>query len=196
MIDPNDFHELCLTRRSIRKFKPDPIPQDVLDRIMTSATWAPSSMNRQTWKFYVLTDEMRDRLAALHSGIFSGMVDSIRKRYGDEGVEIRRQLFMNLGNAPVAIGCFTDLIDNNPDLVSCALACENLALAAHAEGYGALMMGSSLQIKDEIAFLCGVNTREMELVMCMLIGLPDETPEPQPRRKGRVVYASQPKDIK
>jgi nitroreductase len=123
-------------------------------------------------------------------------VASLRERYGDEGVEIRKKLYRNLGSAPVGIVCFTDINNGKPDKVSAALACENLVLAANAEGYGGLMMGSSLAIKDEISYLCGVNLDEMDMVMCIVIGIPDESPEPKERRKGRVVYASNPRDIR
>src|SRR3990172_11011132 len=197
MLEPNQFHELCLQRCSIRAFKPDPIPRETIDKIMKTAISAPSSMDRQPWMFYILTDQMRDRLAHLHTAILTPEKEErLRAAYGEEGIEKRRKLYSNLGNAPVAVVCFTDIVDEKPDKVSAALACENLILAANAEGYGALMMGSSLGIKDEISYLCGVDHNKMELVMCILIGTSNESPDAKERRKGRVLYASTPQDIK
>ena len=193
------MHEIIESRRSIRKFKTDPIPEETVERIMASAICAPSAMNRQNWKFFVLTDEMRDRLAVLHSPIFEMVKERIRERYGDEGVEIRRKLYTNFSGAPVAIACFTEIADReNPkgDIISAALACENLILQAHSMGIGTLTMTSSHHISDEILFLCGVDQNKMDLIMVILLGYPDETPEPPPRRRKRVVYASQPGDIK
>lgn len=190
------IHDLLSTRRSIRKFKPDPIDRDILERITTSALWAPSAMNRQPWKFFVLTDEMRNRLALLHHHVFEQMEDSIRAAFGDEGVEIRRKMYENLGGAPVAVACFSDLHDGTPDKVSAAMACQNLIVAAWAEGIGSLTMQSSLLMKDEISFLCGVDTKQMELVVVILLGYADESPEPKERRKGRIVFLSNPRDIK
>lgn len=193
------FHELCRERRSIRSFKPDPIPREVLDRILESACWAPSAMNRQPWKFYILTDEMRDRLAAIHQGLFNETyAESIRQKYGDEAVEIRRKLYSNLGGAPVAIVCFAEIQEGNSkkDIISASLACQNLVLAAWAEGVGSLMMTSSLAASDEIAFLCGVDTGKLEMVMVILLGFYENIPNPPERRKKRLLYASKPADIR
>ena len=190
------MHDLIRQRRSIRKFKPDPIPREVLERIMTSAIWAPSSMNRQPWKFCVLTEEMRDRLASLHHQVFERIEDNLRERYGDEGVEKRRSLYMDFAQAPVAVACFSDLRDGEPDRVSTAMACQNLILAATAESVGSLVMQSSRAIKDEIAFLCGVDMKKMEFTLLVLLGYPDEEPEAPERRKGRVAYYASPKDIR
>jgi nitroreductase len=196
--DATRIHELMKERRSIRKYKPDPIPDDMLARIMESATWAPSAMNRQPWKFFVLHDEMRDRLAALHQGLIDEIEDKIREKYGEEGVELRRNLYRNFGNAPVAIVCFTDRREGTPNrnVISAALACENLVLAAQAEGLGSLMMTSSLAMTDEISFLCGVDQKEMMLVLVILLGYPDDQPEAPIRRKKRIVHASHPSDIR
>jgi len=193
-----EIHELIKNRRSIRKFKPDPVPRDVLDRIMESAIWAPSAMNRQMWKFTVLQDEMRDRLAALHQQIFTVMEPKLRERYGDEGVELRRALYIDFARAPVAVACFTDTDggSNKMDIVSVALACQNLVLAATGEGVASLIMGSSLQIEDEISILCGMDQSKSELAMIILLGYADETPEPPERRKNRVIYVNKSQDIK
>jgi len=196
--DATRIHELMKERRSIRVYKPDPIGEDVLARIMDSAMWAPSAMNRQPWKFFIMQEEMRDRLAALHQGLIDDIEDKIREKYGEEGVEIRRNLYHNFGNAPVAIVCFTDQMEGTPNrnVISASLACENLVLAAQAEGLGSLMMTSSLAMTDEISFLCGVDQKEMMLVMVILLGYPDDEPEAAVRRKKRIVYASHPSDIR
>ncbi len=50
-----DFTEVLKSRRSIRAFKPDPIPQGTLKKILEEATWAPSWANTQPWEFVVAT---------------------------------------------------------------------------------------------------------------------------------------------
>ncbi len=47
--------EAVLSRRSIRAFKPDPVPLDVLHRVMDTARWAPSGCNFQPWEATILT---------------------------------------------------------------------------------------------------------------------------------------------
>lgn len=56
------FAELVRTRRSVRDFLPDPIPQDVLERIIADATWAPSWSNTQPYLVVVASGAKRDQL--------------------------------------------------------------------------------------------------------------------------------------
>ncbi|NLK52604.1 MAG: nitroreductase family protein, partial [Syntrophomonadaceae bacterium] len=49
------FYEVIHKRRAIRKYKPDPVPREVLLRILDAANWAPSGMNLQQWEFIVVT---------------------------------------------------------------------------------------------------------------------------------------------
>ncbi len=57
-----DFDELAFARRSIRGYKPDPVPKALIREIIEVATAAPSSMNTQPWHFHVLTGEPLDRI--------------------------------------------------------------------------------------------------------------------------------------
>lgn len=56
-MDYKDFLELVQKRRSIRSFKPDPIPDDYVDKIIEAARWAPSGANSQPWQFVVIKDK-------------------------------------------------------------------------------------------------------------------------------------------
>ena len=58
-----DLLELFRTRRSIRRFRPDPVPPDLLDRVLEATRWAPTAGNLQAWRLMVLTDEVdRERV--------------------------------------------------------------------------------------------------------------------------------------
>ena len=57
-----DFEEVITSRRSIRGYKPDPVPLEVIRDIITLATRSPSSMNTQPWYFHVVTGEPLDRI--------------------------------------------------------------------------------------------------------------------------------------
>src|SRR5215211_4893260 len=50
-----DLHNFLQTRRSVRRFKPDPIPDSVIETILSTAAYAPSAHNRQPWRFVVVT---------------------------------------------------------------------------------------------------------------------------------------------
>ena len=57
------FLELVKTRRSIRKFKTDPIPDETIDKIIEAARWAPSGFNMQPWEFVIVRDKkLRDSI--------------------------------------------------------------------------------------------------------------------------------------
>ena len=60
-----EFYDVVKTRRSIRRYKKDPVPNESLKRILDSARMAPSGSNRQKWNYYVVKDqEMIQRLAS------------------------------------------------------------------------------------------------------------------------------------
>jgi nitroreductase len=59
-----DVMEAIKTRRSVRRFKPDPIPDDVMREILEAARWAPSWANTQCWEFIVVKDQaVKERLS-------------------------------------------------------------------------------------------------------------------------------------
>ena len=57
-----EFDDVILGRRSIRGYKPDPVPQELIKEILALAMRAPSSMNTQPWNFYVITGAPLDRI--------------------------------------------------------------------------------------------------------------------------------------
>lgn len=64
-----DFYEVIRTRRSIREFRPDPIPDEVLKRALDAARIAPSGSNRQPWRFILVRDEgLKEKLVPLAGG--------------------------------------------------------------------------------------------------------------------------------
>jgi len=74
---PMSLEEAMLTRRSVRAFRSDPVPQATVERILALASRAPSGTNVQPWKVHVLAGVPRDRLAAeMHAAYMA---------HGDEG---------------------------------------------------------------------------------------------------------------
>jgi nitroreductase len=62
-MDYNSFLELAKKRRTIRRFKPDPIPDEYVDKIIEAARWAPSGFNLQPWEFVVIKKkELRENI--------------------------------------------------------------------------------------------------------------------------------------
>ena len=122
-----DFYEVIRTRRSVRSYKPDPIPDEVLMRVLDAARIAPSGSNRQPWRFIIVKDEgLKKRLAEACSG----------------------QHF--IAEAPVIIvACGRNIHYNRGGymgdmsmLVDVSIAFTHLILAARAEGLGTCWIGS------------------------------------------------------
>ncbi len=103
-----NYEEIAQTRRSIRGYKPDPIPREVLEEIIHIAKQAPSSMNTQPWHFHVLTGEPLERIRKGNTEkmMAGSAVDrEIKLNHGYEGphrerqIEIAVQLFEAMGIA-------------------------------------------------------------------------------------------------
>ena len=66
----NQVLDAIITRRSVRSYKPDPIPEDVLERILTAGQYAATGMNRQSPIILAVTDKaVRDELSAMNAAI-------------------------------------------------------------------------------------------------------------------------------
>jgi nitroreductase len=61
-MSPSDFHSFFRSRRSIRAFRPDPVPMETIAHILEVARYTPSGTNQQPWKVHVVMGETRDRL--------------------------------------------------------------------------------------------------------------------------------------
>ena len=104
-----DFDDVILGRRSIRGYKPDPVPRELIEEIITLAMRAPSSMNVQPWNFYVITGEPLDRIRAGNTERnLAGVPQSREFRIGSRGFEgkhrerqvgVAKQLFGAMGIA-------------------------------------------------------------------------------------------------
>ncbi len=89
------YDDVVTGRRSIRGYKPDSVPQEVIEEIIALATRAPSSMNTQPWHFYVVTGEPLDRIRQGNTDRnLAGVPDSreFRSHGAYEGVHRQRQI--------------------------------------------------------------------------------------------------------
>ena len=102
------FDEVVMGRRSIRGYKPDPVPRAVIEDVIALAARAPSSMNSQPWSFFVVTGEPLDRIRRGNSErMLAGVPQSREFRTGDafdgvhreRQVDVAKQLFAAMGIA-------------------------------------------------------------------------------------------------
>lgn len=151
------FIELARSRRSIRRYAPEPVADDVLDMLLTAAAWAPSAHNRQPWRFCVVQSAAVKQTLSERMAV-AWRADLSRDRSDPANIERRIAIsHARLTGAPVLIvPCVTmEEMDVYPDAVrnhaewtmavqSVALACQNLLLAAHAAGLGSCWMCAPL----------------------------------------------------
>ncbi len=145
----DDLHAFLRSRRSIRHFKPDPVPPDILQRIIETATYAPSAHNLQPWRFAVLIQaESKVRLAEAITGRFRQ--DMIADGVPEADIQARvDRTIRRSREAPVIVVLCRDTaqVKSQPDALrrqaeavmgtqSVSLAGLQLLLAAHAEGLG------------------------------------------------------------
>ena len=150
--------DLLLTRRSIRRFKPDPVPDEVIRKVLDIARYAPSAANRQPWDVVVIKDRPKiEELSKLHRGAAP------------------------LANAPVALVITCDKnVSPISYQVDCAAFTTYLLLAAHALGLGTVWI-QALRNPEEIKKIIKAPEGK-EPVAIVAMGWPAESPTPKPRR--------------
>ena len=134
-----DVYEAIRTRQSVRQYKPDQVPDDVLDRVMDAARLAPSAGNKQPWRFIIVTDDaMREQVAEACNGQnYMAQAPIIIAACGSEE------------DAYSAMGGYWNALP-----VDVAIAFDHLTLAAVAEGLGTCWIGSFTE--DEVRRLLGI----------------------------------------
>ena len=173
-------------RRSIRRYRPEPVPRATIERLLTAAIWAPNAHNRQPWRFAVITRaESKEALAEAMAGRWRE--DMLRDGLPPEEIEARVQRsHARLTQAPVLIlGCITMTdMDIYPDphrqnlehlmaTQSLALALGNLMLAAHHEGLGACWVCAPLFAPDAVRRALDLPD-DWEPQSIVTLGWPDE----------------------
>ena len=170
-----DFLECVANRRSIRKYKPDPIGDDLIEKIVSAAAYAPSWKNTQTTRYIVIKDKELIKYFAdfctagfeHNEGILRAapavvIVTTITNRSGFE-----------------RDGSFSTNKGTHWESFDAGIATQTLCLAAFNEGLGSVILG----IYDEEKILERVKVPEGQKISALVvIGFPDETPE-MPKRK-------------
>lgn len=176
------------TRRSIRRFKTDPVPDSVLRDILHTATYAPSAHNRQPWRFIVLTDSpAKKHLSDAMAGEFQRDLekDNLAPEEIAKRVNKSRE---RITGAPVVVILCVDMseMDEYPDTrrkkaeyiiatQSAANAGMQLLLAAHAEGLGGVWVCSPMFAQETVQEALKIS-KVWEPQAMFLLGYPVEIP--------------------
>ena len=168
MSQNSEWLSLIESRRSIRRFKPDPIPAEILDQILTAGTYAPTGMNRQSPIIVAVTNRaVRDQLSALNAQIIGREGDPF---YG----------------APVVLIVLADR-SVPTHVYDGSLVMGNLMLAAHALGVGSCWIHRARETFDRPegkAILASLGIQgDYEGIGNCILGYPDgDLPAPRERK--------------
>jgi nitroreductase len=146
--------ELIKTRRSIRRYKKEPVNDSVIMDILEAGRWAPSGLNNQPWRFIIIKDnDFKKKLSALtrYSAIVSG--------------------------SDFCIGVFFNIdagYDRDKDMMGLGACIQNMLLYSHSIGIGSVWLGEILKNKDKVNEILGVESGN-EFMALIAFGIPDET---------------------
>ncbi|HEY5199255.1 MAG TPA: 5,6-dimethylbenzimidazole synthase [Solirubrobacteraceae bacterium] len=174
-------HRVIAERRDIRRFRPDPIPGDVLDRVLEAGHRAPSVGLMQPWRLIVVSRiETRTRIRALAAR------ERLRQaeRFDERAAEFLDRKIEGVVEAPLGICVCCDHGEPGvevlgrgtipeTDVYSTACAIENLWLAARAEGLGVGWV--SFYRPEDLRRVLGIPER-VDPIAYLCVGWPDERP--------------------
>ncbi|MDQ1278864.1 MAG: hypothetical protein QG670_124 [Thermoproteota archaeon] len=167
-----EFMDVVVKRRSIRKYKSDPIPEAKLKRVLEAARLAPSWGNRQCWRYIIVSDEALRKKIVERAGPAPADGRPIRPRDW-------------IAQAPIIIvGCADPTKSGDKEgklyyLLDMGISIEHLILAAANEGLGTCWIGGGFDetvVKEALGIL-----KEIKVVALVPLGYPDEAPDPRTR---------------
>lgn len=164
-----DAYENIIRRRSIRKYKADPVPLELVEKVVEAGRRAPIGMNTQLWHFTVVTDRE--------------MINRIGRFVQENDTSI-------CYDAPVFIMVGYD--KDNPfakDDSACAMCA--MMYAASALGLGSVWINRINRNPEKAAGMQAFGVPEGYRVFgCLALGYPDMVPEERVLREGTVTYLS------
>jgi nitroreductase len=195
----NNFYEIVQSRKSIRQFTDQPVPKELIQKILEQAAFhAPSGKNFQNWKFVVVQGAKRDEYLKYSQKSWLGIKNILKATLKPSLYDFTERFFFTLGNAPVVIFAYSNSSPEERHYTSIGsvyMAVQNLNLACVAEGLGCCTMGAPLEIKNEVDQFLGMTelseykSGNLELLCAVALGYPDHQPPKAPRKtEGRIVW--------
>lgn len=167
------------TRRSIGKVTQEMPPREVIEEVIEAATWAPNHHLTEPWRFVVLTGEARSELGRV--------MGDVAARREDDPVKASLAAERTAGKplrAPVIIAVGVECAETVPEIEEIAAgsaAVQNMLLAAHALGLGAIWRSGWIAFEPEVRDHLGLSERGKVLGFVYL-GYPAMDPPSRPRQ--------------
>ena len=170
MSDDLSIDDVIKGRRSIRSYKSDAVPEELIRQVIEAATFAPSAKNGQQWRFTVLTGSLKKEFTELYRSELDKLDYDVGSSYGScEMME----------KSPVTIVVWnTNEFGWATEAHSVAAAIQNLLLKAYALGLGTCWIGDIFYAYRAIM---DYFRKPWKLMAAITLGWPGENPEPRPR---------------
>ena len=197
-----DLENLVKGRRSIRQWKRDEVPDELLKKAVELATWAPNGGNFQGWHYIIVKNKtVIEKMANAVQIVADKIASWPEATSWEEDIRRYQKNVSFFRNAPACIGVFTreyqsvvdtvlslrEPFDNQakeilgfrrsalPTIQSAAAAATTMCLVFHQMGLGAVWIVSPIQAKEEIEAILKVPA-SMSLICLIAVGYPNESP--------------------
>ena len=173
-----DLFEAIYGRRSQAKVKPDPVPREVVEKLLQAAVQAPNHYKVRPWRFVVLMGEGLNKLGDV-------MATSQQARHPEFPLEAFDKCRTLPQRTPVIIAVGVDKpsevkVLELENVAAAAAAIQNLLLAAHAMGLGAKWRTGEWARDEKVKEFLGFQT-DQQIIGFIYIGYPEFIAEPAPR---------------
>jgi nitroreductase len=165
-------------RRSIRTYKQESVPMELICKVLEAGTWAPSAKNGQQWRFTVLVGEAKKRLTSL----FRSELQALSAKIGREHMGSSFESCRAMEEAPVLVMIWNankSRMLEESSLQSVAAAIQNMLLKAYSLGLGSLWICDIYYASKALAKHLG---KPWTLVAAVSLGWPSQSPSPRPRK--------------
>ncbi|MGD0994218.1 MAG: nitroreductase [Candidatus Bathyarchaeia archaeon] len=184
----NPVIDAIKSRRAIRSFEDKPVPDKALKVLLEAATYAPSAINIQPWKFTIVTN--KEEMKRLSDMAKPALIRSLPD-VGDEGlVGLKRRLsdpqYNIFYNAPLLI--FVSGAKSRYAVYDCSMAAQNMMLAAYSLGIGSCWIGTAVSTANNPKVKADLGIPEdHEVHAAIIFGYPKEIPKAPVKRPAQVL---------
>lgn len=177
-----ELKRVIKNRRSIRKYKCEEVPNELIEDLIECARLAPSAKNRQPWEFLIVKNDAKNEIADIMLDKEKGRNIILEKKLLNANSSVKATAKI-IKEAPILILVFKQYNENwtTGDTLSIGGAIEHICLRATDLGLGSLWIRDTVYSQKEIAKL--VDYENMELISAIAVGYPDEEPKQRPRKK-------------
>lgn len=196
--NPTDVIKTIYARRSVRRYKDEPLDVKTIERLIDAGRMAPSAMNKQLWKFYVLTQKEDIQLFSkeISRAVFREVLRSSVKKI----IKTTKDILHYPHNAIIGDGA-DHIFHGAPVVVfitgpkeeewislDIGMCSQNIMLAAHSIGIASCPIGLAKHVHETKSFSKLLIPESEEVFLAITLGYANELPKVKERTKNNLVY--------